>query len=201
MMGLTGTAILLGGVVYALAVMKAQNEVFVPPPETQFVVDVPPPPPVEEKIPEVAPKVDVAAPPAIEIPEFIVEAPPIIDAPVVPMVENAPPLPPVADPAPVAPAAVGPPATRPRLRGGDKPAYPPSAQRAGESGTTQLTLCVSAQGRVTQASIAGSSGSRALDEAALRWIRNERFTPGTQNGQPTDMCNHNMAYVWELPRN
>jgi outer membrane biosynthesis protein TonB len=47
-------------------------------------------------------------------------------------------------------------------------------------------------------SIAGSSGSQRLDEAAAKWLRNERFTPGSVGGVAQSMCGHDVYYEWNL---
>ncbi len=72
--------------------------------------------------------------------------------------------------APTAPAAVTPP--RPGA-GFPVPAafYPQAAQRLGEEGTASLRICVNRLGQVTSASVARSSGSHMLDQAALRFAR------------------------------
>lgn len=162
------------------------------------LIEPPPPPPVE--IPE-PPKVEVVedtpAPPEVlplvapEI-DFVPEEIPVITAPV------ADPAP-APDPVPVAPApAPVQTASNPRLVAGDKPAYPAASRRAGEQGTTHLQVCVSAAGRVTSVSVAGSSGFQRLDDAAVRWIRGERFTPARVNGVARDVCGYSVYYEWTL---
>jgi len=49
-----------------------------------------------------------------------------------------------------------------------------------------LTL-VDRNGRVCELRIHTSSGHPILDRAALRGVRNWCFSPGTINGQPSDM--------------
>jgi protein TonB len=155
----------------------------------------PPPPPIEEPKPKVDVVKDTPAPPeppplvAPDIP-FVPEELPVMTAPVAdpipaPTVEAAP------SPAPVS-------ASNPKLMAGDKPEYPSAARRAGEQGTTKLEVCVNTGGRVTSVSVAKSSGSPRLDEAAAKWIRGERFTPGKVNGAPRDVCGYNVFYEWTL---
>lgn len=156
-----------------------------------------PPPPVEEIKPvEVPEEIVEAAPPPPELVapdiEFEVETPPVITAPVAEPVV-------IPEPVPVAPApSVGTQRSAPKLRAGDKPAYPAAAQRAGEQGTTQLEVCVSEGGRVTSVSVAKSSGSSRLDDAAAKWIRGERFQPGSIGGVAQAMCGHKVYYEWNL---
>jgi protein TonB len=166
---------------------------------SELVMIEPPPPPVIEE-PE-PPKVEVVedipappAPPVIVAPEidFVPEELPVITAPVADPV-------PVPDPVPVAPAPpVQQSRSSPKLIASDKPDYPSAARRAGEQGTTQIEVCVNSGGRVTSARVAGSSGSKRLDDAAVQWIRGERFTPAKVNGAAQDMCGHKVFYEWNL---
>lgn len=164
---------------------------------TELVIITPPelPPPVEEIKPVEVPEVEVApAAPELVAPDipFEIEVPPVIVAPVAEPV-------PVPDPIPVAPApAVGTDRIAPKLRAGDKPAYPAASLRANEQGTTQLEVCVSNQGRVTSVSVTSSSGSSRLDDAAAKWLRGERFAPGTVGGVAQSVCGHQVSYQWNL---
>lgn len=155
----------------------------------------PPPPPIEIPKPKIEVVEETPAPP---------EAPPIV-APEIEFVPEEPPVivAPVADPVPTPePVMVAPspptPDTMPRLIAGDKPEYPTAARRAGEQGVTQLDVCVNAAGRVTSVSVAGSSGSQRLDDAAAKWLRSERFTPAKINGVASAVCGHHVQYQWSL---
>jgi protein TonB len=86
----------------------------------------------------------------------------------------------------------------PSLRPGSRPQYPASSLRLGEEGRTAIGVCVDARGRVSEANLVSSSGSPRLDDAALRWIRTERFTPGQVNGQRQAMCGKEIVYEWRL---
>lgn len=87
----------------------------------------------------------------------------------------------------------------PKLRPAtEKPPYPAASLRAEEEGVTGLEICVDARGRVTSASLKQSSGHVRLDEAALKWVRDARFTPGSVDGSPRAMCGHNVFYEWKL---
>jgi len=57
---------------------------------------------------------------------------------------------------------------------------------------------VNPQGRVTSVNVVGTSGSQRLDDAAAKWLRNERFTPGKIGGVPQAMCEHDVYYQWNL---
>jgi len=163
--------------------------------ELVIITPPPPPPPVEEMKPVETPKVDVApAAPELVAPDidFVIEAPPVIVAPFAEPV-------PIPDPIPAAPTpAVGTDRISPKLRAGDKPAYPSASLRASEQGTTQLEVCVSAQGRVTSVGVTRSSGFSRLDDAAAKWLRGERFSPGTVGGVAQSICGHQVTYEWNL---
>ncbi len=94
--------------------------------------------------------------------------------------------------------APGTPDARPKLKSSDIPPYPAASIRAQEQGTTRLEVCVSSNGRVTSATVAQSSGHVRLDEAALKWIRNGRFSPGSVGGVAQSMCGHPVDYQWNL---
>jgi protein TonB len=200
MLGLIGTAAVIAVVGVVLVNMRETISVPLAPPPTQYLaIDEPPvvdPSPVDLK---------PSDPTTIPYDKVIFDPGPIIwdpapTTPVGPTVEyGSSPTPgtgigPSSTPAP--PAI---PATRPVLIAGEKPEYPGASMRARESGITTLSLCVSRQGRVTSASVSASSGFARLDQAALAWIKHERFKPGTENGQPADVCNHTLSYEWKLP--
>ncbi len=68
--------------------------------------------------------------------------------------------------------------------------YPTAARRLGEQGTVNVRVCVSARGRVRSASIARSSGSHALDQAAVRYASatSGHWQPATRGGQAVGGC-------------
>ena len=51
---------------------------------------------------------------------------------------------------------------------------------------------------VTSATIISGSGHAVLDNAALKWVRSARFTPGKLDGVPQLVCGHNVIYEWNL---
>ena len=55
--------------------------------------------------------------------------------------------------------------------------YPEEARRRGEEGRVTLRFTVERSGRVTEASVAASSGSAALDAAALTLLRRAALPP------------------------
>lgn len=141
-----------------------------------------PPPEVKVEVPEL-----VAPPDPPIIPEDpVITAPPAPEAPVAPPPE----------PGPVSTA--GSDRVAPKLQASAKPAYPAASIRAAEQGTTHLEVCVTDKGRVQSVSVVESSGYPRLDDAAAKWLRNERFTPGKVGGVPQPVCGHDVFYQWDL---
>ncbi len=67
--------------------------------------------------------------------------------------------------------------------------YPPVSRRLEEQGTTMVHVCSSADGRTAGLpTVAKSSGSKRLDEAAVKWASNARFYPGTEDGRAVQSC-------------
>ena len=63
------------------------------------------------------------------------------------------------------------------------PPYPPMARRLGQQGTVILSITVAADGSVSAAQIATSSGIPELDQAALEWVKGHwRYKPAMQGG-------------------
>ncbi len=83
--------------------------------------------------------------------------------------------------APVTPANTE---TPPQIAERTQPAYPAEALRAQEQGEVRLRVSIDALGGVADVQIAQSSGSRALDRAAMDAVRTWKFRPATQAGQP-----------------
>ena len=78
-----------------------------------------------------------------------------------------------------------------------KPDYPVRAARNGETGTVTLALMVGTDGRVQDARIQSSSGSRDLDRAALNALSLCQFKPAMNNGV-AEAGWAQIAYVWTL---
>ncbi len=156
-----------------------------PPPE-----DSPTPPPPQVVAPPPLVRIDMVSPPIVSTP---VAPPPIIT----PRAAPAPPAPP-APPRPVSQAA--------RSRGSltalfSTDDYPQSAIRNEEAGTTSVRLTVGADGRVSDCSVTGSSGSSSLDQTTCSIIRRRaRFTPAKdQAGNPIADSGQTARIRWELP--
>lgn len=62
------------------------------------------------------------------------------------------------------------------------PQYPELARKRGQEGEVKVRCQVDSTGRVAGVSIAMSSGSRLLDEAALKAVAKWKFEPGKKDG-------------------
>ncbi len=65
--------------------------------------------------------------------------------------------------------------------------YPAEAIRKGLQGQVALAFTITAQGTVSNITVAGSSGSKLLDDAAVACASTFLYKPATQNGQPIDV--------------
>jgi len=72
------------------------------------------------------------------------------------------------------------------------PRYPASAKRRGQEGSVQCRLRIDREGRVLAVELVASSGTEALDQAALEALRSWRFAPLPQTLPGTE--------VWALQR-
>lgn len=142
----------------------------------------PPPPPVEQPPPIAKPRPQ-PKPVAKTTPRPAEPRPVAAPAPpnAAPTKDAAPK--PIAAPAPL-------PVTGPVGRAGylnnPAPAYPPAAARRHQEGTTQLRVHVMPNGRPDTVQIAASSGSPALDEAALAAVRQWTFIPAKRGDTAID---------------
>lgn len=84
--------------------------------------------------------------------------------------------------APAAPAAAM--MEPPRFLSRAEPPYPRSSRRAGVEGTARVRLQLGSDGTLLAATIAASSGSPALDAAALEAARASRYAPARAGGLP-----------------
>jgi periplasmic protein TonB len=140
---------------------------------------VQPPPlavPREERSTFVAPAVPVAPP-----------APPEPSAAPAPVARAEPSAPAIA-PAPQAlrPAPVSPPSFNAAYLRNPPPRYPLIARRNGEQGTVTLRVLVTRDGAPGSVVLEKTSGWPSLDAAALATVKEWRFVPAQQNGQPVD---------------
>jgi protein TonB len=93
----------------------------------------------------------------------------------------------------IATAAAAPVASSDPVEGGDlssqvlsakPPAYPVDARRRREQGTVKLMVLVGPDGKVSDIQLASSSGSQALDRAALGAVKRWRWAPQKKAGSP-----------------
>jgi protein TonB len=76
--------------------------------------------------------------------------------------------------------------------------YPPIAIRLNQEGTTTVNIHIAADGSVTGADIAESSGHDSLDQAAIKCItQNWHYRPAMENGQPVAIT-AKARIVWRL---
>jgi TonB family protein len=78
-----------------------------------------------------------------------------------------------------------------------RPKYPVTSLRNEEQGTVTLRFLIGASGSVNDAVIERSSGSIALDEAALEGIKLCTFVAGRKNGRAIESWMQ-MQYVWTM---
>jgi len=187
---------LITGLAYS-AVKKAIERV-----TTVDINEPPPPPPDTPPPPEPdRPPPPVAPPPPINI---SVAPPPIQVQPNIP-----PPAPVIRIVPPAAPPAPPPPRFTPKgaVPKGNPGSwattddYPSRALREEKEGVTRFTVQVGPDGRVTNCSVTGSSGTPELDDAACRAItRRARFTPATNGeGQPV-AGSYSNSVRWQIPK-
>ena len=172
---------------------------------TVFMTPEPPaPPPPPPEPPQPMPRV---APPDIVVPKVEVEVPPPpIENPVQATTEVAPmpqPAQPAQAEAPAQPSNTSSNSGAMRsialaeASGCATPEYPARAARNNDSGTVMLALLIGTDGRVANARVQKSSGSRDLDKAALNALSMCQFKPGMNNGVPEAGWGQ-IAYVWKL---
>lgn len=155
--------------------------------------DKPPPPPPPKFVPP--------PPPYIPPPEVQVQVPVSASTLAITAVTTAKPVEPVAAPG----QRVAPPAPRAPVRTSavvdaracDKPEYPAAALRANETGIVLLAFLIDVNGTATEGKIERSSGSRRLDEAALKALGLCRFRPATVDGKP-ERAWSKIEYEWKL---
>ena len=176
--------LLLYGLVSGLA--RKVVEVVAAPLQTDLIEEIkpedkppPPPPPQMERPPVQVPPPDVVIDIPMESNTTAISN--VTDRPV-------PPPPPVAAPVERKVVRVAPKLDLRRSPSTDE-FYPASARRAEIQGVTTVRICVGPDGRVSgDPSVSNSSGTASLDEAAVKWARRARFTPGTEDGTAAEMC-------------
>ena len=205
---ITATAV-VHAVVLALVLDATSREPATrPPPRLEVALIAPerkPPPPPPPTLPKRPLPLRQTAAPALPLPlpriaepmppmPVVVPAPlaePKFESPIIAITAPAPTESPPAPPAPAVVIAAPPPElVPPRFDAAylDNPAprYPASARRALEEGRVLLRVLVSADGRPLRVDVATSSGSDALDAAAIDAVRRWRFVPARRGDVAVD---------------
>src|SRR5499426_3822410 len=148
----------------------------------------PPPPPPKPPPRRAPPRPEIARAPPPPIPRFEPAPVPARAAEAVPPAPPGLPEPkqePPADAAPVVAAreVSTPPDYRAAYLRNPPPAYPAAARRSGEEGTVTLRVLVSAEGVPKRVALERSSGSSALDLAALQGVQQWRFVPARRGDE------------------
>jgi protein TonB len=143
--------------------------------------------PKSEPPPPAAPDLAQPSLPTVEQPLIKIEQPRAVVHPITTYV--GPPVPvhmaPVVSAPQPAVAAPTPPSAIARTH--TIPPYPEMARRLNQQGAVRLSIAIAPDGRVSDATVVGSSGVAALDEAAVEWVKSHwLYKPATQNGEPVD---------------
>lgn len=206
--GLVVTVVLHIVLVYALITGLARKivEVVRPPLETKIIEEVKAPPPPDKPPPPPPPKFAPPPPPFIPPPEVKVQIPPVAPPPVITVQPTPPPPAPVVIAPTPPPATPAPPAPQVRMATApetiadscERPPYPPQARRAGEAGEVRFRVIVDVNGKVVDATMERSSGSRRLDEASRQALMECRYRPGIgSDGKPIRAA-VTKVYTWRL---
>lgn len=78
-----------------------------------------------------------------------------------------------------------------------KPEYPLSSLRNQEEGTVNLAMLIGVDGKVLETKVEKSSGSKALDRAAIAGLSLCKFTAGSIDGVPEKSW-AKLQYVWNI---
>lgn len=173
--------VIIGAIIQARTVYVQKKQ------ESLAVINLTPPspPPPAADTPPPPPKTPVAVPPPIVA--LPAPPPPMAVAPVAPVTPVAP----VAVAA--APVSFAPPAASSMVQANDlmarmvegkAPTYPIESRRKREEGKVVLSVTIGLDGRVEAISVAVSSGFDRLDNAAMKAVRQWRWTPMMRDGAP-----------------
>ena len=208
---LTIVVLMHGAAITALALSK--TEFITEKLGTLTVIPVTPDPPPPEVPPEPI-KPQVEPPQHVSV---VTVTPPIIQPPIQRPIFDAPPIPPTPipytppaqvhveptppPPPPPAPKKLEPARAKANLASYVSDAdYPASAQRNEEQGTTRFRLSVGPDGRVTECTVTGSSGSSALDAATCRIMKSRaRFEAARDSSGNKTSDTVSSAIKWVLP--
>jgi len=197
-LGFVVVVLLHVGLIYALVTGLGTNivEVIKAPIETKIIEEVKPPPP-DVPPPPPPPKLAAPPPPYIPPPEIQIAQPP----PPTPMATVAT----VAPPAPQAPpvqrtVAPSVPDSEVSARpiAGPPMKYPPRMQDQGREGQVEVTCDVDADGATSNCVVGNVVGGAAFSEAALAWVKLQRYKPAIRNGVPIAEPHHKFNIVFKL---
>lgn len=158
----------------------------------------PQPKPVKQKpTPQPQPRPEPRPEPVAETPRLVAQVPestpvPAVSAPApvaepVHVAEPQPESPPAKQkPAPEEAPPIDPPRFNADYLDNPAPGYPPLSRKQGEQGTVQLRVRVSAAGTALEVSLHKTSGFPRLDQRAIDTVRQWKFVPARQGGQPVD---------------
>lgn len=155
----------------------------VAPPKQVQLVERPKPEPIKPKpVPIIATKpLPTAEPPPVAPVMMAAPAPIDVDPPPAIVAAPAPtPSPAPVEKAPSAPKMVA--VTGVSYQRAPDAEYPESARDRGEQGVAVIKTLIGVNGKVESATIEKSSGSRQLDQAALRAVKRASFYPYQENG-------------------
>lgn len=147
------------------------------------------------------PETAIAATPAPALLMPPTPAPTIAPAPLPAPAERPAPPAALAAPSPTA-IAPAPPAIKPEpiAQTHTLPRYPPLSARAGETGTTRMSVAISPQGQASDCRITQSSGSERLDSAACAHVTDHwRWKPVSRD-ITTPAPRVSVTMVWNLSR-
>ncbi|MDG3442301.1 energy transducer TonB [Nitrospirillum amazonense] len=204
LIGLVATVLIQAGIVYALVTGLASKvvEVVKGPVETKIIEEIkddtppppppPPPPPQTVRPPDFVPPVEVNidTPPPPNPAPVSTTKPPVVVPPTAPVAPAAPPAPP-STPVKLDQASFS------RYQ----PEYPSASSRLGEEGRVVFQVYCDANGRVTDAKVAESSGHERLDEAVVKQAQRGvwKCTAETQDGKAlATWSSTKMAYRFQL---
>lgn len=147
------------------------------------------PPQPSEIVPEPVIEQEEPLPEPVRVPEpkepvpepAVMPPPPAVPPVAAPVVVAPPPPPPAVAVAPSASLPPPAPVVAPRFDAAylnnPAPVYPALARRKGEQGAVMLRVNVTAEGKPQEVTLHKSSGSPALDKAAIAAVRQWRFVP------------------------
>jgi TonB family protein len=97
----------------------------------------------------------------------------------------------------ITPAAATDPTLRPNT---PMPTYPPQSRKRKEAGVVRIKLCVEADGRVSKADLAETSGFPNLDNAVLTWVKGVKFNPATNGTTAVALCDFPLKYEFQVTK-